>query len=218
MLVLAVDTTSSRGSVALVEGSSLRGEEQLSDSDKPSLHLLPAIERVLAASGISPLAVSALAVAVGPGSFTGLRVGLSTVQGLALAAGRPCLGVCVLDILAEAAAGSVTFALTDAYRGEVYWGQYDALGGPVGPPRAGSLAEALQGAPPGACFVGDAAVAHQAAIAARVPGARFPEFPRYLAASLGRFALPRLRAGKGGGPEALRPLYVRAAAIRGSLA
>jgi tRNA threonylcarbamoyladenosine biosynthesis protein TsaB len=217
-LVLAVDTTSARGSVALVEGSSLRGEEQLSDSDKPSLHLLPAIERVLAASGTSPSAVEGFAVTVGPGSFTGLRVGLSTVQGLALASGRPCLGVCVLDVLAEAARGAVTFALTDAYRGEVYWGQYDALCVPVGPPRAGPLADALEVAPEGACFVGDAAVSHQAVVAARVPGARFPEFPPYLAASLGRFAEPRLREGKGGGPEALRPLYVRSVAIRGSLA
>ncbi len=218
MQVLAVDTTTSRGSVALVEGARLRGEEHLEDSDKPSLHLLPAIERVLTASGSSPSAVEGFVVTVGPGSFTGLRVGLSTVQGLALAAGRPCLGVCVLDILAEAAAGSVTFTLMDAYRGDVYWGQYDAQGVPVGPPRAGPLADALGLAPPGACFVGDAAVSHQALIAARVPGARFPEFPLYLAASLGRYAEPRLQAGQGGGPLALRPLYLRAAAIRESQA
>jgi len=214
VLVLAVDTATARGSVALVDGSSLRGEERLPDSTQPSLHLLPAIERLLSASGVAASGVDGFAVTVGPGSFTGLRVGLSTVQGLALAAGRPCLGVGVLDILAEGTGQTVTFALTDAYRAEVYWAEYDALGVSVVSPRAGPLGDVLERAPPGASFVGDAAVSHQAAITAGVPGACFPEFPAYLAASLGRFAELRLRAGQGGGPEDLRPLYVRTAAIR----
>lgn len=212
MRVLAVDTTSSLGSVALVEGSTIRGEEHLASADTPSVHLLPAIERLLTASCLEPMGVDAFAVAVGPGSFTGLRVGLSTVQGLALAAGRPCLGASVLDVLGSAYAEGTTFALRDAFRGEVYWAQYD-LGQATGGPRVGPLAEVLERSPPLASFVGEPATSHRAVIAERLSQARFPPFPTFLAAALGLWAEPRLRAGLGGRPESLRPLYVRGADI-----
>jgi tRNA threonylcarbamoyladenosine biosynthesis protein TsaB len=212
MRVLSVDTTSSLGSVALLEAGILLGEEHLSGPDTHSLHLLPAIERLLAAHGLDAWGIEGFAVAVGPGSFTGLRVGLSTVQGLALAAGRPCIGGSVLDILASVSEG-LTFALRDAFRGEVYWGQYDSAGGAMGPPRVGSLADVLEHAPPEAAFVGDVAEGERASIAARVPGARFPGFPRFLAGTLASWAEPRLRAGLGAGPEVLRPLYVRGAGV-----
>jgi tRNA threonylcarbamoyladenosine biosynthesis protein TsaB len=214
MMVLAVDTTSSLGSVALVDGSVLRGEERLTGADTHSLHLLPAIERLLASSGLDPLGLDAFAVTVGPGSFTGLRVGLSTVQGLALAAGRPCLGACVLDVLASLSPGAATLALRDAFRGEVYWSAYDPEGRRTEAPKVGPLADVLAQASPGASFVGDAASSHQGAIAERFPEARFPPFPTFLAATLGLWAEPRLRAGLGSGPESLRPLYVRGADVR----
>ncbi|HEY6552329.1 MAG TPA: tRNA (adenosine(37)-N6)-threonylcarbamoyltransferase complex dimerization subunit type 1 TsaB, partial [Vicinamibacteria bacterium] len=100
MRILAVDTTSALGSVALVDGSVVQGEEHLAEAETPSVSLLPAIERLLADTGLDSFQLDAFAAAVGPGSFTGLRVGLSTVQGLALAAGRPCLGACILDVVA----------------------------------------------------------------------------------------------------------------------
>jgi tRNA threonylcarbamoyladenosine biosynthesis protein TsaB len=214
MRVLAVDTTSSLGSVALVDGSVVRGEEHLTGSDTHSVHLLPAIERLLLDSGVDRLAVDAFAVAVGPGSFTGLRVGVSTVQGLALAAGRPCLGACVLDVLAFASPGAPTVALRDAFRGEVYWAAYDGEGHPAGPPRVGPIADALAQATPDTAFVGDAAASYHAAITDRFPRAGFPLFPTFLAATLGLWAEPRFRAGQGSGAESLRPLYVRAAEFR----
>ena len=214
MRVIAVDTTSSQGSVALVDGAVVRGEEHLTGSDTHSIHLLPAIERLLLASGVDPLALDAFAVAVGPGSFTGLRVGLSTVQGLALAAGRPCLGACGLDVLALASPGTPTMALGDAFRGEVYWASYDGEGRPTGPPQVGPIADALAQATQETAFVGDAAATHRAAITDRFPRAGFPRFPTFLAATLGLWAEPRLRAGQGSGAESLRPLYVRAAEFR----
>ena len=165
-------------------------------------------------TGLTSLAVDAFAVAVGPGSFTGLRVGLSTVQGLALAAGRPCLGACVLDVLALASPGTPTMALGDAFRGEVYWASYDGEGRPTGPPQVGPIADALAQATQETAFVGDAAATHRAAITDRFPRAGFPRFPTFLAATLGLWAEPRLRAGQGSGAESLRPLYVRAAEFR----
>jgi tRNA threonylcarbamoyladenosine biosynthesis protein TsaB len=214
MRVLAVDTTSALGSVALVDGWVLRGEEHLTGADTHSLQLLPAIDRLLTAAGLHPSDLEAFAVAVGPGSFTGLRVGLSTVQGLALAAGRPCLGVCVLDVLASVSDGAVTVALRDAFRGEVYWAEYDHEGRATGAARVGPLAEVLDQSPQEASFVGDAATSQQAQIVQRLPRARFPPFPAFLAGLLGSWAEPRLRAGQGSGPESLRPMYVRGADIR----
>lgn len=209
-----MDTTSSLGSVAIVEGAVVRGEERLNGAETSSVHLLPAIERLLAATGLDPFRVEAFAAAVGPGSFTSLRVGLSTVQGLALAAGRPCLGVCVLDVLASESSGATAVVLREAFRGEVFWALYDEEGRALGEPRVGPLADALDRAAPDACFVGDAASNHRVAIADRFPRARFPPFAPFLAANLGLWAEPRLRAGQGSGPESLRPLYVRGADVR----
>jgi tRNA threonylcarbamoyladenosine biosynthesis protein TsaB len=211
--ILAVDTTSALGSVALVDGLVLLGEVLLTGADTHSVHVLPAIERLLAASGTDPLGVDAFAVAIGPGSFTGLRVGLSTVQGLALAAGRPCLGVSVLDVFA-AAAGGTAVALRDAFRGEVYWAEYDASGRASAGPRVGPIDDVLRQVSGDASFVGDAVATHRAAITERFPEARFPSFPAFLASSLGLWAEPRLRSGLGSGPQELRPLYVRGADFR----
>jgi tRNA threonylcarbamoyladenosine biosynthesis protein TsaB len=212
--VLAVDTSSPLGSVALVDDSAILGEEHLTGADTHSLQLLPAIERLLTAAGLDPFGVDAYAVAVGPGSFTGLRVGLSTVQGLALAAGRPCLGVCILDVLGSTSTAAATVVLREAFRGEVYWAEYDQLGRATGPPRVGALAEALAHALPDASFVGDAASNYHALIADQFPRALFPSFEPFLATPLGLWAEPRLRAGLGSGPESLRPLYLRSVEVR----
>ena len=80
MRVLAVDTTTERESVALVSQGEVVGEVRLRRAEHHSRRLLPAIELLLQNVGVSPAEVEAYAVTVGPGSFTGLRVGISTVQ------------------------------------------------------------------------------------------------------------------------------------------
>src|SRR5689334_8522168 len=105
MRVLAVDTTSERESVALSEGGLLRAEARLRTTGGHSRYVLPAIAFVLESAGWAATDVEGYAVVLGPGSFTGVRVGLSTVQGLALASGRPCLGLSTLDVLAATAVG-----------------------------------------------------------------------------------------------------------------
>ena len=128
MKVLAVDTTSERESVALADGEVVLAEVRLRTGDVPSRRILPAIAFVLEAAGLAPGEVEGYAVAVGPGSFTGIRVGLSTVQGLALAAGRPCLGVSTLDIVAALAKGEAPtlVPMIDAARsGHVFAALYD---------------------------------------------------------------------------------------------
>ena len=88
MTILAVDTTSARGGVALVDGTELVAEVRFRAPDTHSRVLVPAIEFVLKAAEMRPRDLGGFAVAVGPGSFTGMRVGISTVQGLALATHR----------------------------------------------------------------------------------------------------------------------------------
>jgi len=185
-------------------------------ADSHSRWLLRAIALVVEGLGLAPEEVDAWAVATGPGSFTGLRVGLSTVQGLALAAARPCVGISSLDALAALARGSAPriVALVDAFRDEVYSGVYDAEGRPVGEPRVGPVESVLPGLVGGVAFVGDGAQRFRARIVAARPDALFPEIDPWLAATLGRLATSRLAAGEGTTPEALRPAYIRGADIR----
>jgi tRNA threonylcarbamoyladenosine biosynthesis protein TsaB len=214
--VLAVDTSSPQGSLAVAGPEGILAEARVVTSEGHSLWLLPAVEAVLHGLGLEAGRLDLFAVTIGPGSFTGLRVGLGSVQGLALASGRPCVGLATLDVLAESAAGSsgTIVALIDAFRGEVFSGVYDAVARLRGERRVGPLAAALEGLPVGSAFVGNAALEHREAIALAVPGAVFPPSAAFLAAPL---AVAALRLGDAGAtvpPSALRPLYLRGADIR----
>ena len=216
MKVLAVDTTSERESVALADDLVLLAEVRVRAAGH-SRQILSAIEFVLRASGVSAAEIEGYAVTVGPGSFTGVRVGLSTIQGLALASRRPCLGVSTLDVLAATIAGEAPtlVAMVDAARaGQVFAAVYDAQAHPLGEPQS-ERAEAVVGRVEGPCaLVGDGADRYRAEIRSRRPDALFPRRDLYLAGTLALLAAPRLAAGEGTGPGALRPLYLRAADIR----
>jgi tRNA threonylcarbamoyladenosine biosynthesis protein TsaB len=218
MRVLAVDTTTARGSVAVVEGDAVRAEVRLVSPEGHSARLLPAIATALESLRFGPADLEGYAVTVGPGSFTGLRVGISTVQGLALASGRACIGLPALDVLAALIVGTADtlVAMIDAYRDEVYAGVYDRAGRPMGPPFVAPPERAIEGVSGAAAFVGDGADRHRERIAARHEGALFPARELFLAGVLGRLAAPRLGAGEGVEPEALRALYLREADIRRS--
>lgn len=216
--MLAVDTTTERGSVALAEDASVRGEVRLACPDGHSRRLLPAIEFLLGSLGLGPRDVEGFAVTTGPGSFTGLRVGLSTVQGLALASGRPCLGMSALDVLAARVAGAApaTVAMMDAYRGEVYGAVYDGSGRPSGPPGVERPETLVARAPETAAFIGDGAERHRALIRSLRPRAIFPPRSLFLAGTLAVAAAPALARGEGVAPSELRPLYLREPDIRRS--
>jgi len=214
--VLAVDTTTPRGSVAVLSEEAVLAEARVEAVSGHSRWLLPAVDALLAGLALEPFALDCFAVTTGPGSFTGLRVGLSSVQGLALASGRPCVGLSALDVLALAAAGcaETVVAVMDAFRHEVYLAVYDGAGGTRVAPRVGGLEPLLEGVPAGAAFVGDAVAGERPRIAALVPGARFPELDLFLAVPLGRAALGRAGAGETVAPADLRPVYLRGADIR----
>jgi len=103
MRILGIDSTTPKSSVALVEQNKVLAETHLQPLTKHSNRILALVDQVLAQSGVSLDAVDAFAVTRGPGSFTGLRVGVSLVQGLVLATGKPCIGVDTLEAVAASA-------------------------------------------------------------------------------------------------------------------
>jgi tRNA threonylcarbamoyladenosine biosynthesis protein TsaB len=213
--VLAVDTTTPRGSVAVVSEEGTLGEARVVTGDGHSRWLLLAVDALLRGVGSEPAALDAFAVTCGPGSFTGLRIALSSIQGLALACARPCVGISTLDVLALSAAGAggPIIAVMDAFRGETYVAVYDEAARPLGDPRVGVLEEVASALPDGAVFVGDAALSQRSRIEALVPGARFPQTDLFLAAAVGRAALERVRKGDTVTAAQLRPLYLRGAGV-----
>jgi tRNA threonylcarbamoyladenosine biosynthesis protein TsaB len=210
--ILAVDTTTQRGSVAVVEQGELLGELRLLSGKDHSERLLPAIDFLLRGLGGGPAGIGGYAVALGPGSFTGIRIGISTIQGLALGEPRPCLGVSALDVLAARARGiaPAVVAMMDAWRDEVYAAVYDAEARLVAGPFVEAPERVLLRAPAGAAYIGAGALRYRDEILAHDRDACIPERSLYLAGTLGRLAEPRLSAGEGVPPHALRALYVRA--------
>lgn len=126
MLTLALDTSDTRGSVALLRDATNLAHRCHQDTQDYSSWLLPAVEAVVAESGVSMQEVELFAVATGPGSFTGLRVGLSTVKAWAEVYSKPIVGVSRLEALARSCnvnSGLVAVSY-DAYRGQLFGALY----------------------------------------------------------------------------------------------
>jgi len=145
-VLLAFDTASPTVTVALHDGTDVVAEETAERSMKHGEQLAPLVERVLATAGITPAGLTGVAVGVGPGPFTGLRVGLVTARTMAHVLDLPVHGVCSLDVLAFEAVRSGTvdaeFAVaTDARRKEVYLASYDDRGTRLAGPVVGKPAE-----------------------------------------------------------------------------
>lgn len=101
MIILAIDSTAVSGSVALVKDKKLVAEFTLNTGNTHSETLLPMVENVLSASGIDVSEIDVFACNEGPGSFTGVRIGASTIKGLAFNTDKPCIGVSTLESLAH---------------------------------------------------------------------------------------------------------------------
>lgn len=136
-MLLALDTATLTASVALLDGA---GRTVAARRDRVTTHserLLALVDAVLAEGGVRPGALDAIACGAGPGSFTGLRIGLATAKGLCLATGRPLVLVSSLAALAaRAPAGALAVGAIDAFKGEVYAGFYRIGDGgePIGDP------------------------------------------------------------------------------------
>lgn len=126
MRILAIDTTSHGCSVAVTENQHLVAELNFQKHETHSKHLMGIIDNILNISGMDIKDIDGFAVARGPGSFTGLRIGLSTIKGLAFVTGKPIVGVSSLDALALSVPwlGMPICTLLDARKNEVYMARY----------------------------------------------------------------------------------------------
>jgi len=210
MRVLAVETSTLAGGVALLDGDRIVGECLLDVRATHSERLMPAIDRTLSDAGWRIDDVGGLAVAVGPGSFTGLRIGLSTVKGLALARAIPIAAVPTLDAMAAGLpfASLPVCPVIEARRGEVYASLYRWQGHAMRrewdwlalPP--GDLAERFTEP---VILLGDGAAAIRSPYARLAPAARRMSSPSCVA----QLGAERLARGEVVGVAALVPLYLR---------
>lgn len=151
-MLLAIDTSTSAVTAALHDGRDVVARTSTIDARRHTEILAPAIEAMFAETDVVPADLSRVAVGVGPGPFTGLRVGIMTAMTFAYALDLPIGGVCSLDALAHRAhtlgmRGPLLVA-TDARRKEIYWAHYDLDGGPIVPgdpavDKAAAVAEQL---------------------------------------------------------------------------
>jgi tRNA threonylcarbamoyladenosine biosynthesis protein TsaB len=223
MRVLALDTTTPRSSVAIVADRRVLAEAA-GDPSRPHAERLPGDAlAALDAAGLRLDDIDVFAVAAGPGSFTGLRIGIAAVQGLAFVLRRPVVPVSVLDALGHAGsaalgAGSRIGAWMDAHRREVFAAIYRVADAPLysaarlvalDAPSVGAPAEILdrwrrQSMAPDA-VAGDGAVLYAAMLDGAIAGSPPPP----LAATIGRIAVERAAAGGAVDPAAIQPIYIR---------
>jgi tRNA threonylcarbamoyladenosine biosynthesis protein TsaB len=128
MIVLAVDTSTQQSGVALFgDGRTLAERRRVVTTHSEAL--LAMIDETFAEAALRPFDVDAIACGAGPGSFTGLRIGLATVKGLCFALGKPLVMISSLAALAARAPDGRVCAAVDAYKGEVYAGIFTVTGG-----------------------------------------------------------------------------------------
>ena len=210
MITLALDTSGPVGSVALRRHGRLLGERTLDTHHHHSALLLPTIDELLRANGLAPRDVELWAVGLGPGSYTGIRVGIAAAKGFALAYGRPLAGAGSVEALAlEHGTDGAVAVVVDARREEIYF-SLTVAGRPLVPLQIVSL-DALAGlVKEPALFVGPEIKRYEPEMARRLGSlARFPKdniHPR--AAFVGELAERRF-AQQGRGDEKVEPIYLR---------
>lgn len=212
--ILALDTSGPSLSVALrVDEKSIfccTQQNGLTHSDS----LMTLVDEALTAGGLTPHDVDCYAAVNGPGSFTGVRIGVATVKSLSHAAGRPCIGINALEALARGAAlfDGIVCPMQDARAGQVYCAAY--RGHEQLLPDAAMKLEAFleQLAPYGrCCFIGDGAVAHRTAIeAAMGECAVFASGPMMALSAAYVAELAEERFASAGDWRTLMPYYLRA--------
>jgi tRNA threonylcarbamoyladenosine biosynthesis protein TsaB len=215
--VLGVDTATWRASVGLVIDGTVAAEQSLSTTGNHAASLLPLIDDVLRCAECPVTALDAIAVSNGPGSFTGLRVGLSVAKGVACATGAALVGVPTLEALARTVAdrAGVICAVLDARKGELYAACFAS--GPLGLTRLTDDAlvtpEALLAALPTPCVVlGDATERYGALLEDRL-GVGVTVLPFETHAPRGSVVATmgweRVLGGQTADPHKLEPSYIR---------
>ncbi|MFH1148769.1 MAG: tRNA (adenosine(37)-N6)-threonylcarbamoyltransferase complex dimerization subunit type 1 TsaB [Pseudomonadota bacterium] len=216
--ILAIDTSGSAGSVALTQDETVLAEYSLLSRETHSRRLLQAVDYLLARAGISLKEIDCLAMTLGPGSFTGIRIGLATIKGLAQSLRKPAIGISTLDALSAnfPFASRPVLPIIDARRKQVFTATYrpDDKGRlkKVSPERvvspdalAAAIKEEVILAGDGAALYRDLFQTELGENAVFAPGPL--SFIR--ASCVAYLALERYRAGKMDDVASMTPVYVR---------
>lgn len=182
MLIFALESSGRAASAAISDGKKIISSAYIDRGLTHSETLMPLVDRVFAAAERSPADIDYFAATTGPGSFTGLRIGISIIKGMAFAAGKPTVGVSVNRVLAMAVAGygGTAIAVSDARASRVFAAGFDVNSAPVrlNDDDTVPICELTRLMPEEKgryIFVGDAALAcYNNCVAAR-PGARYAE-------------------------------------------
>jgi tRNA threonylcarbamoyl adenosine modification protein YeaZ len=208
VLVLVVDSSTPAVTAALAEvtdhGVAIRAERRAVDAKAHGELLAPAVEAALGQAGAHPRDLDAVVAGVGPGPFTGLRVGLVTAASIGQTLDIPTYGVCSLDALGLAGGAGRVLAATDARRKEVYWAAYDG-GARVTEPGVDLPAVVAERAAELGVTGAVGEGAHKYADVLGLPVRDEPRYPP--AAALVELAVDRIRAKRPG--ERFTPLYLR---------
>jgi len=202
-VILSIDTTSEWGSIALTERDEPLEEIEIHSPDGFGHVLFPELRQLLDRHGVSVEAIHCFAAASGPGSFTGVRVGLSAAKGLAEATGKKMVAVSNLRALASFGSAPLRAVALDARRGEIYGAVYDDRLHLVAPESVIKLEDWLRTLP---------ARGFEFILADNIPvdsSAAVVRPPRALAAAIGRIAWREFESGRAADPAAIDANYVR---------
>jgi len=217
MFILGIETSTKTGSVAVVSEDAVIAQYSLNIEVTHSERLMSTVDRVLKDSGIPIADMDGFAIAIGPGSFTGLRIGLAAVKGLAFATGKPVAAVPTLKALAWnlPQAGHPVCPMLDARKNEVYAALYKYQGLELlqlMPEATIPLAEIANRIPGTVLFTGEASRLYQQALE-QAFGDRALFAPRTAclpsAAAVAEIGLDMIRKGEQIDPDNLTPLYIR---------
>jgi tRNA threonylcarbamoyladenosine biosynthesis protein TsaB len=215
--LLALETATLTGSVAIMDGESLVAESRITMRVTHSERIMSEIEHVLRRSSLKLEEIDAFGISIGPGSFTGLRVGLSTVKGLAYATGKTLVSIPTL----EALAWNIPFALhdvcpmLDARKKEVYAGIFRWEGAGfqrVMVERSVSIGTLLRQISECTIFLGDGALLYREIIAERLAEKAVFGYPQQMipsAATVAFLCIRKAIRGEFENPEIIRPCYLK---------
>jgi tRNA threonylcarbamoyladenosine biosynthesis protein TsaB len=204
--ILAIDTTSEFGSLALAEDGVVFEELPVHSPGGFSQSLYVHIEELLARHGWRIDEMGCFAAAAGPGSFTGVRIGLTAAKGLAEATGVKAAGISNLKALADYATGTRRAAVIDARRGEIYGAVYDAELNPVTPEIVAPFREWWESLPsPLSSFISP----DTGPFRSTLPTGVMVLEQRSIAAGVARIAAARMQSGEAMDPAALDANYIR---------
>lgn len=217
MRLLAVDTATSICGVALVHHGSIEAAISLDTGQTHTRTIMDAIMSTMRFCGIDLQQINGFAVTQGPGSFTGLRIGISTVKGLATSMDKSMIGVSTLEALASQAhtACELVCPMIDARRGEVYWTLFHRQQGKLAallPEQVGPAEQAVEQIDGACCFIGNGALAYRHTVEPLVHASSqwvTDDESRLSPAAVARIGWRLFQSGQSVDPALFAPVYLR---------